>query len=170
LVTLPSPVRPRVEFYTEPEADAIIEWAGAQPGLRRQVGQVLLLTLRYTGLRLKELVTLRTEEVDLVARRISLVGKGRKPRVVPIPRPLETVLREYLDEMRPRLPATTYLFANLRATGASVVATGLGRCTTWSWRPGPRRTCPVGTIPTAGAKPMPLPSCAGARTFTSSGD
>ena len=51
-MTLPSPVRPRVEFYTEPEADAIIEWAGAQPGLRRQVGQVLLLTLRYTGLRL----------------------------------------------------------------------------------------------------------------------
>ena len=113
-MTLPSPVRPRVEFYTEPEGDAIIEWAGAQPGLRRQVGQVLLLTLRYTGLRLKELVTLRTEEVDLVARRISLVGKGRKPRVVPIPRPLETVLREYLDEMRPRLPASTYLFANLR--------------------------------------------------------
>jgi site-specific recombinase XerD len=109
LATLPSPVRPRVEFYTEPEADAIIEWAGAQPGLRRQVGQVLLLTLRYTGLRLKELVTLRTEEVDLVARRISLVGKGRKPRVVPIPRPLETALREYLDEMRPRLPASTYL-------------------------------------------------------------
>jgi hypothetical protein len=51
-VTLPSPVRPRVEFYTEPEADAIIEWAGAQSGLRWQVGQVLLLTLRYTGLRL----------------------------------------------------------------------------------------------------------------------
>ena len=108
-MTLPSPVRPRVEFYTEPEADAIIEWAGAQSGLRWQVGQVLLLTLRYTGRRLKELVTLRTEEVDLVARRISLVGKGRKPRVVPIPRPLETALREYLDEMRPRLPASTYL-------------------------------------------------------------
>ena len=51
-MTLPSPVRPRVEFYTEPAADAIIEWAGAQSGLRWQVGQVLLLTLRYTGLRL----------------------------------------------------------------------------------------------------------------------
>jgi site-specific recombinase XerC len=46
---------------------------------------VLLLTLRYTGLRMKELVNLRTEEVDLEARRISLVGKGRKPRVVPFP-------------------------------------------------------------------------------------
>ena len=112
LVTLPSPVRPRVEFYTDAEADAIIEWASAQPGLRWQVGRALLLTLRYTGLRLKEVVSLRTEEVDLDARRISLVGKGRKPRVVPIPHLLADVLREYLDEVRPRLPASPYLFAN----------------------------------------------------------
>ncbi len=57
LVTLASPVRSRIEFYSDAEADAIIEWAAAQPGLRRQVGRVLLLTLRYTGLRMKELVT-----------------------------------------------------------------------------------------------------------------
>jgi site-specific recombinase XerD len=111
-VTLPSPVRPRVEFYTDPEADAVIEWAAAQPGLRWQVGRVLLLTLRYTGLRMKELVNLRTEEIDLDARRISLVGKGRKPRVVPIPHLLADVLREYLDELRPSLPKSAYLFAN----------------------------------------------------------
>ena len=48
LVTLASPVRPRVEFYSDPEADTIIEWAAAQAGLRWQVGRVLLLTLRYT--------------------------------------------------------------------------------------------------------------------------
>ena len=111
-VTLPSPVRPRVEFYSDAEADAIIEWASSQPGLRWQVGRVLLLTLRYTGLRMKELVNLRTEEVDLEARRISLVGKGRKPRVVPIPHLLADVLREYLDELRPSLPKSAYLFAN----------------------------------------------------------
>jgi len=75
---------------------------------------VLLLTLRYTGLRMKELVNLRTEEVDLGARRISLVGKGRKPRVIPIPHLLADVLREYLEELRPRLPESSYLFANPR--------------------------------------------------------
>ena len=111
-VTLPSPVRPRVEFYSDAEADAIIEWASSQPGLRWLVGRVLLLTLRYTGLRMKELVNLRTEEIDLDARRISLVGKGRKPRVVPIPHLLADVLREYLDELRPSLPKSAYLFAN----------------------------------------------------------
>ena len=50
----------------------------------------------------------------LTPRRISLVGKGRKPRVVPIPHPLADVLREYLDEVRPKLPASPYLFANPR--------------------------------------------------------
>ena len=114
LVTLASPVRSRIEFYSDPEADAIIEWASARPGLRWQVGRVLLLTLRYSGLRASELVSLRTEEVDLEARRISLVGKGRKPRVVPIPHLLADVLREYLDDVRPKLAASSYLFANPR--------------------------------------------------------
>jgi len=113
-VTLPCPVRPRVEFYTDPEADAIIEWASAQPGLRWQVGHVILLTFRYTGLRLSELVNLRTEEIDLDARRISLVGKGRKPRVVPIPHLLAGVLGEYLEQVRPGLPESPYFFVNPR--------------------------------------------------------
>jgi site-specific recombinase XerD len=113
-VTLPSPVRPRVDFCSDAEADAIIEWASSQPGLRWQVGRVLLLTLRYTGLRMKELVNLRTEEVDLDARRISLVGKGRKPEVVPIPHLLADVLREYLNDVRPKPAASSYLFANPR--------------------------------------------------------
>jgi integrase/recombinase XerC len=76
------------------------------------VGRVLLLTFRYTGLRLSELVTLRTDEVDLEARRISLVGKGRKPRVIPIPHLLADVLREYRETLRPSLPGSAYLFAN----------------------------------------------------------
>jgi integrase len=114
LVTLASPVRSRIEFYSDPEADSIIEWTAAQPGLRWQVGRVLLLTLRYSGLRAGELVSLRTEEVDLDDRRISLVGKGRKPRVIPIPHLLADVLREYLEELRPKLPASPYLFANPR--------------------------------------------------------
>ncbi len=88
--------------------------SSSQPGLRWSVGRALLLTLRYTGLRLKEVVSLRTEEDDLDARRISLVGKGRKPRVVPIPHVLEEVLRENLDGVRPRLPVSNYLFANPR--------------------------------------------------------
>jgi len=111
-VTLPSPVVGRVEFYSDPEADAFIAWATARPGRRRQVGRVVLLTLRYSGLRLNELTNLTTEEVDIGARRISLVGKGRKPRVILIPRLLADELSEYLDDLWPTPPASPYVFAN----------------------------------------------------------
>jgi integrase len=76
--------------------------------LRRRVGRVVLLTFRYGGLRLSELANLRTEEVDLDARRISLVGKDRKPRVIPIPHLLTAAVREYLEEIRPTLPASPF--------------------------------------------------------------
>ena len=113
-VKLPSPNRPRVEFYSDAEADAIIAWASAESGFRWQVGRVLLLTLRYTGLRLNELVSRDSDEVDLDARRISPIGKGRRPRVAPISHVLDEVLHEYLVELRPELPASKYFFANHR--------------------------------------------------------
>ena len=166
LVTLASPVRSRIEFYSDPEADAIIEWASAQPGLRWRVGLAMLLTLRYTGLRLDELVTLRTDEVDLDNRRISLVGKGRKPRVVPLPYLLADALREYVANVRPKLPESPYLFANPRATVGSVVATGRVQCTISCWRPEHRRTWAVGTLLTGGVTPTLRTSFAGAWTST----
>ena len=113
-VKLPSPNRPRVEFYSDAEADAIIAWASAESGFRWQVGRVLLLTLRYTGLRLNELVSRDSDEVDLHARRISPIGKGRRPRVAPTSHVLDEVLHEYLVELRPELPASKYFFANHR--------------------------------------------------------
>ena len=113
-VTLPCPVRSRPEFYSDSEADAIIKWAAAQPGIRWQVGLALLLTLRYTGLRVSELVNLAISEVDLTNRRISVVGKGRKPRVVPIPYLLAGALEEYLQKVRTKLPPSPYFFANVR--------------------------------------------------------
>jgi site-specific recombinase XerD len=169
-VTLPSPIRPRVEFYNDAEADAIIDWASAQPGLRRQVGRVLLLTLRYTGLRMKELVNLRTEEVDLDARRISLVGKGRKPRVVPIPHLLADVLREYLDALRPSLPKSAYLFANPRGNRSLRGRYGPRALHNLVVEAGTSAVWPVGTLLTGGVTATPRASCAGARTFTSSSD
>jgi site-specific recombinase XerC len=75
-----------LEFYSDAEANDFIEWASSQPEVRRQVGRMVLLTFRYTGLHLAELVNLRTDKVDLAARRFSLVGRGRKPLVIPIPK------------------------------------------------------------------------------------
>ena len=129
-VTLPSPVRPRVEFYSDAEADAIIEWTSAQPGLRWQVGRVLLLTLRYAGLRMKELVNLRTEEVDLEARRISS-ARAESLGSSPFPTCWRTCSGSTSKRCGPGFQSPRTCSPTPGATGASVVVTGLGHCTIW---------------------------------------
>jgi site-specific recombinase XerD len=111
-VRRPPGTRLRTEVYSEAEAEAILSWAANQTELRWQVGYAVIATFRYTGLRLSELVSLRLDQVDLEARRISLIGKGRKPRVVPIPPALVPVLDEYLTVLRPTLPSSLFVFAN----------------------------------------------------------
>ena len=49
--------------------------------------------------------------MDLDARRLSVVGKGDKPRIVPLPPPLVPVLDEYLN-LRSELPKSAFFFAN----------------------------------------------------------
>lgn len=108
----PPGINMRTEVYSETEAEDILGWAHGQPGLRWRVGHVVLATFRYTGLRLSELVHLRLDQVDKDARRISLIGKGRKPRVVPIPPALISLLDGYTGELRPQLPTSDFFFAN----------------------------------------------------------
>ncbi len=108
----PPGTKVRTEVYSEAEAEAILAWVAAQPGMRWRVGHAILATFRFTGLRLSELIHLGLDQVDLEARRISLIGKGRKPRVVPIPPALVPVLDQYLTVLRPTLPSSGRVFVN----------------------------------------------------------
>lgn len=102
----------RTEVYTDAEADQILNWVKSQESPRWKVGFVLFATLRYTGLRLSELVELPLDQVDLEARRIRVIGKGEKERVIPIPPVLMPILTQYLTEVRPELSSSRRVFAN----------------------------------------------------------
>ena len=90
----------------------ILTWAADQPSVRGQVAHAVLATLRYTGLRRNEVAVVRLDGVDLETRRLSVVGKGDKPRIVPIAPPLVPVLDDYLTTARPELPKSPFFFAN----------------------------------------------------------
>jgi integrase/recombinase XerD len=59
--------------------------------------------LYASGLRVSELVSLRVNQVNVEASYLTVVGKGRKERVVPIGRHARERLVRYLEETRPRL-------------------------------------------------------------------
>ncbi|WP_170131478.1 tyrosine-type recombinase/integrase [Quadrisphaera granulorum] len=49
---------------------------------------------------------------------MSVLGKGSQRRSVPLPRPLVVVLKRYLTDVRPLLPASGFLFPTLRRGGS----------------------------------------------------
>ncbi len=54
-----------------------------------------------TGLRVSELVTLELSQLNLEAGFLTVVGKGRKERAVPIGRQARQALLDYLEQVRP---------------------------------------------------------------------
>jgi len=72
---------------------------------RPELDQAVLATLRYTGLRAGELCGLTVSALDLPGRRLHVLGKGSKPRTVPLTLGLHATLQQYLLQMRPQLHA-----------------------------------------------------------------
>lgn len=104
--------------YSHAEAEAILGAArrNADGGTRKgQFDYAVMATLRYTGVRRGELVDAELDDLDLRRRELSVLGKGRKRRVVPLPRAYVDVMEWYLADVRPRLPPSGMLFANPRA-------------------------------------------------------
>ena len=91
-VTLPRHLRPG-EVETLMEAPAV---DGDRPLARRD--RAILELLYAAGLRVSELVGLDWRNVDLSARVLRVIGKGRKERMVPFGRPAGDALRAWLGD------------------------------------------------------------------------
>ena len=88
-------------FLAQEEVDKLLE----QPDLNDDIGirdRAMLELLYATGLRVSELVSLRTPDVDLEAGSLSCFGKGSKQRRIPIGRSSIRFLKNYF-KVRQRL-------------------------------------------------------------------
>jgi len=95
------------------EVAALLVEAADTPIRRRDVTMIEL--LYATGLRVSELVTLKVNQVNLEASFLTVVGKGRKERAVPMGRAARARVVTYLQETRPLLlhgRLSSYLFPN----------------------------------------------------------
>jgi integrase/recombinase XerC len=99
------------------EAGAVVEAKGRE-GLLGARDRALLELLYATGLRVSEVVALTLDDVDLAARQVRTVGKGRKERIVPFGRAAGEAVKTWLKEragMRPAAKDARFVFLNAQA-------------------------------------------------------
>jgi integrase/recombinase XerC len=96
----------------EREAAEILDVPGQTDAAHR--ARAILELLYSTGIRCAELVGLDTQEVDLDARMIRVLGKGRKERVVPFGKRAREALVAYIPIRAKLQPRTDALFVNAR--------------------------------------------------------
>ncbi len=98
------------------EAAAAVEARGRDGALGAR-DRALLELLYATGLRVSEAVGLRLEDLDLAARQVRTIGKGRKERVVPFGRAAQEALKAWLRQragLAPSGTAAAYVFLNAK--------------------------------------------------------
>ncbi len=77
--------------------------------------RVMLQVLYATGMRVSELVSLRVVQLNFNLGVVSVLGKGNKERLIPLPLGVLGEIINYLDEVRPQLLKgrhSDYLFLN----------------------------------------------------------
>lgn len=117
---------PRTEKHVpshleEVEVEALLDLPGQ--GIAAARGRAILELLYATGLRCAELVALDIAEVDLDARMLRVLGKGRKERVVPFGTRAREAVSVWLKARKGLLPKNDAVFLNLnggRLTDRSV--------------------------------------------------
>ncbi|MBL0042697.1 MAG: site-specific tyrosine recombinase XerD [Xanthomonadales bacterium] len=121
LIDAPKLPKPLPKALGESEIDALI----AAPALDTPLGlrdRAMLELIYATGLRVTELVTLTTDQVNLRQGVLRVRGKGGKDRLVPIGEVAIDWLTRYVAESRPLLlkgRTSTVLFVTGRATALS---------------------------------------------------
>lgn len=85
--------------------------------------RLIIETIYQTGLRRAEVASLESQQVDLGAMTLRVVGKGRKERIVPFGTDLREKMREYVTLRDRKVGSSQYFFVTLKCgplSGADV--------------------------------------------------
>ena len=115
--TLPS-------FLTQAQIEEALETISTDPKDFLAVRNRLIIeTIYQTGLRRTEVASLETQQVDLAAMSLRVVGKGRKERIVPFGEALKEQMKDYLTLKERKVGQSRYFFVTLKCrplSGADV--------------------------------------------------
>lgn len=86
-------------YLTQEEVQKLLEAANMDKSEKGVRNKVMLYLLYASGMRVSELVSLTIDQIQFDTGFISLMGKGNKERVIPLPRNVMELLRFYLDSV-----------------------------------------------------------------------
>jgi integrase/recombinase XerC len=104
VVARPKQGKPLPRFLFDYEVIALLE----APITKTLLGfrdRTLLELIYASGLRVSEVVGLKTSSLQLEERLIKVMGKGRKERILPVGRVATALIAEYLETVRPVIAA-----------------------------------------------------------------
>jgi integrase/recombinase XerD len=90
-------------YLTELEVQKLLQAANKDISHKGTRNRVMLYLLYASGMRVSELVTLTIDQLHFDTGFVSLIGKGNKERLVPLPKNVLGLLQYYIDEIYPKL-------------------------------------------------------------------
>ena len=93
-------------YLTQDEVQKLLQAANEDVSPKGVRNKVMVYLLYASGMRVSELVNLQTDQVHFDTGFIGLMGKGNKERLVPIPKNIIEMLKNYLDNVYVKLLAS----------------------------------------------------------------
>lgn len=98
LIKVPKAPKQLPVFIDDQKMDDLLDSAEFFDSSFPSVRDKLVLEVLFgSGMRLAELIALRNEDVDFYEGTVKVTGKGGKVRIIPLPKALLVLLKEYLD-------------------------------------------------------------------------
>ena len=96
--------------------------------------QCLLETLYGLGLRVSELCSLKTSQINLDERFVTILGKGDKERIIPLPEQTAQLLRRYYKATMESKKIAFFLYQSFTPNGKSRICATFSKemlCISW---------------------------------------
>ncbi|MET3112565.1 integrase/recombinase XerC [Pedobacter sp. CG_S7] len=98
LIKSPKAAKPLPVFIADQQLDKLLDSEEYFNGSFASVRDKLILEVLFgTGMRLAELIALKDNDIDFYDGSVKVYGKGGKQRIIPLPKPLAVLLREFIN-------------------------------------------------------------------------
>jgi len=84
------------EFVKENDLDTLLNNIPFEDDFEGQRNKLIIVTFYLTGMRLSELIQIKTIDIDMSKSEVKILGKGNKQRIIPIPEYLKSEINKYL--------------------------------------------------------------------------